>query len=92
MVALVGLVNLVACASHPAVVPAGEGTYIASRSGQVFTTITELKAKALVQADEFCSAKHQTFKVLNSTNSEPPYILGNFPRVEITFKCTDAVP
>jgi hypothetical protein len=84
---LITVALLSACAAHPAVTPAGEGTYIASRSGQVFTSITDLKAKALTQADEFCGAKHMTFKVLNSTNSEPPYILGNYPRVEITFKC-----
>jgi hypothetical protein len=84
---LVAVVLIAACAARPAITPAGEGTYIASRSGQAYNSITGLKAKALTQADEFCSAKHMTFKVLNSTNSEPPYILGNYPRVEVTFKC-----
>jgi hypothetical protein len=84
---LITVVLLSACAAHPAVTPAGEGTYIASRSGQAFTSITDLKAKALTQADEFCGTKHMTFKVLNSTNSDPPYLFGNYPRVEIQFKC-----
>jgi hypothetical protein len=84
---LVAVVLLAGCAAHPAITPAGEGTYIASRSGQVYNSITDLKANVLTQADEFCSAKHLTFKVLNSTNSEPPYIFGNYPRVEVTFKC-----
>ncbi len=83
----VGAVLLAGCAAHPAIVPAGEGTYMASRSGQVYNSITSLKAKTLAQADEFCAAKHMTFVVLSSTNSEPPYILGNFPRVEVQFKC-----
>jgi hypothetical protein len=80
-------VLLTACAAQPSVTPAGEGTYIASRSGQAYNSITGLKAKALSQADDFCAAKHMTFKVLNSTNSDPPYIFGNYPRVEIQFKC-----
>lgn len=80
-------VLLTACAAQPSITPAGEGTYIASRSGQAYNSITGLKAKALTQADEFCGAKHMTFKVLSSTNSEPPYIFGNFPRVEIHFRC-----
>jgi hypothetical protein len=80
-------VLLTACAAQPSVTPAGEETYIASRSGQAYNSITGLKAKALTQADEFCGAKHMTFKVLNSTNSDPPYIFGNYPRVEIQFKC-----
>jgi hypothetical protein len=80
-------IALGACASQPSIVPAGDDTYIASRSGQVYNSITGLKAKALTQADEFCSAKHMTFSVLSSTNSQPPYILGNYPRVEIQFKC-----
>jgi|SRR5580658_11324912 hypothetical protein len=83
----VAIVVLAGCAAHPSIVPAGEGTYIASRSGQVYNSITGLKAQALTQADEFCAAKHMTFTVLNSTNSEPPYIFGNYPRVEIQFKC-----
>jgi hypothetical protein len=84
-------VVLTGCAAHPSIVPAGEGTYIASRSGQAYNSITGLKAKALTQADEFCEAKHMTFpSVLNSTNSEPPYIFGNYPRVEIRFKCIPA--
>jgi hypothetical protein len=78
---------LTACASQPSVTPAGEGTYIASRSGQAYNSITGVKAKALTQADEFCVAKHMTFQVLNSTNSDPPYIFGNYPRVEIQFRC-----
>jgi hypothetical protein len=53
---------------------------LTSRSGQAHNSITGLKAKALTQADEFCAAKHMTFTVLNSTNSEPPYIFGNYPR------------
>jgi hypothetical protein len=84
------VVALAGCAAHPSIVPAGEGTYIASRSGQAYNSITGLKAKALTEADDFCAAKHMTFTVLNSTNSEPPYILGNYPRVEIQFKCIPA--
>ena len=83
----VGAVLLAGCAAHPAIVPAGGGTYIASRSGQVYNSITELKAKTLTQADEFCAIKHMIFVVLSSTNSEPPYIFGNYPRVEVQFKC-----
>ena len=86
-IGLFGLILLTGCAAHPSIVPAGEGTYIASRSGQAFTSITDLKAKSLTQADEFCAAKHMTFAVLHSSNSEPPYIFGNYPRVEIQFKC-----
>jgi len=43
------------------------------------------------RAKEFCGRKKQTMESLVETTAKPPYILGNFPRVEIVFDCV-AVP
>ena len=47
----------------------------------------DLKAKTLRDAEAHCAASHQTFEVVGTSESKPPYILANYPRVELTFRC-----
>ena len=36
---------------------------------------------------EFCARKGKTFRSITETAAKPPYILGNFHRVELIFEC-----
>jgi len=87
-VVLCGLALLAGCASNSGVVPMGSGTYMISRQAATgFTGLGNLKAEALREANAFCEEQGKTFELLDSRQSEPPYVLGNYPRVEIEFRC-----
>jgi len=84
---------LASCASNPGVAPAGPDTYIVSRQAATgFTGLGGLKEDALREANGYCVARKREMIVVNSTESQPPYVLGNFPRVEVQFKCVETVP
>jgi hypothetical protein len=79
---------LVGCASNSGVVATGAGTYMVSRQAATgFAGLGKLKAEALREAGDFCREGGKTVQLLKSTESEPPYVLGNYPRVEIEFTC-----
>lgn len=87
---VLGLVLVLGCPAHSGVVPVSPGTYMVSRQAATgFTGLGKLKAEALREAEEFCSGQRKSVELLESQESEPPYILGNYPRVEITFACVD---
>lgn len=79
---------LVGCATSTGVVPMGSNLYMVSREGAAgFDGIGELKAGALAEASAHCGDGDIVLE--STTESRPPYILGNFPRVEIQFSCTE---
>ena len=41
------------------------------------------------RATAFCDRKGQVMESLSETVATPPYVLGNFPRIEIVFDCID---
>lgn len=77
-----------ACASNSGVVQTGKDTYIISKqAASGFTGLGTLKADAMKEAYGQCAKTGQSVKVVDSQESKPPFVLGNFPRVEITFRC-----
>ena len=50
-----------------------------------FTPIGSLRKAAEQRADDFAKRQEKSFVVLGERISNPPYILGNFPRIEIVF-------
>lgn len=76
------------CASNPGVVPMGPDTFFVSRQAATgFTGLGSLKVDAMAEAGRYCAKSGKTVQVVKSTESSPPYILANFPRVEIEFRC-----
>ena len=79
---------LSACAANSGVVSVGRDMFMISKQAATgFGGMGNLKAKALTGARLHCAAQNQNFEVVSSTESKPPYILANYPRVEITFRC-----
>ncbi len=71
----------------------GPDTYFVSRQAATgFTGAGSLKADAMAEAGRFCTKRGETVQVVNVTESHPPYILTNFPRAELEFRCTKEVP
>jgi hypothetical protein len=62
----------------------GEQT-CASATG--FPGLGNLKAEALQEANQYCVGRGSDLFVTRSTETQPPYVLGNYPRPEIEFRC-----
>lgn len=83
-------VALAGCASNPGVVPMGPDTYFVSRQAATgFTGLGSLKVDAMAEAGRFCAKDGKTVDVIRSSESQPPYVLANFPRAEIEFRCVN---
>lgn len=86
-IALVAVV-VSACASNSGVVQMGNDTYFISKQAATgFTGLGSLRGDAMRDAYAQCSKSGKSVEVTNTDQSNPPYLLGNFPRVDITFRC-----
>ena len=54
-----------------------------------FTSIETLREDVEARATTFCERQGKGMVVLGERVSPPPYILGNFPRIEIVFAAID---
>ena len=54
-----------------------------------FTTMTKTQKELEQSIRKFANKKGKSFIVLGSQFSKPPYILGNYPRMEIIFALVD---
>lgn len=79
---------LAGCASQSGVVPNGQGGYvIAKQAATGFPGIGNLKTDAMAEAGQYCAAQGREFVLTNAKETQPPYVMGNYPRAEIEFKC-----
>jgi len=84
---------LYGCAINSGVVPVGQNTFMVSRQAATgFLGMADLKAKAITEANQFCANQEKSLQVISTNESQPPYILANYPRVEVQFKCLDGPP
>jgi hypothetical protein len=66
----------------------GGDTYLISRQAATgFPGLGSLKAEALQEASAHCHLQGRTLRVTKTDETRPPYILGNYPRVEVQFAC-----
>ena len=87
---LLGLIALmfISCAEKSGVYPSGENTYtISNQAATGFSGLQDIKTETYKEAAIFCKQKNQDFKVINLNTTKPPYILGNYPRVDLQFQC-----
>jgi hypothetical protein len=79
------------CAANSGVVSLGADRFMVSRQAATgFSGLGTLKADALREAEQYCAKNSEAVYVLNTRESKPPYVLGNFPRAEVEFMCLDA--
>jgi hypothetical protein len=62
------------------------------RAATGFVSIQSIRQAAEQRAGEFAKRQGKSFVVLGERISQPPYILGNFPRIEIVFALIDKDP
>jgi len=85
---LMSLAFLGGCAANSGVVPIGQDTYMVSRQAATgFSGTGTLKAEAFREANDFCVSQGKALQVVSTSESQPPYVLGNYPRAELQFMC-----
>lgn len=79
-----------ACASNSGVRDIGGDTYFVSRQAATgFSGMGTLRADAMGEAASHCARQGRIVEIVSEDQSDPPYIFGNFPRAEITFRCVE---
>jgi hypothetical protein len=78
----------VACASHTGVVPLGDDSFmIAKQQATGFPGLGNMKAEIIAEGTSHCAALGKQFELTSAQETQPPYILGNYPRSEVQFRC-----
>jgi hypothetical protein len=85
------LLALTGCAANSGIVSMGQETFMVSRQAATgFSGSGNLKAQALSEAGLYCTERSKLVFVTDTTEAQPPYVMGNFPKVEIHFMCLNA--
>ena len=76
---------LTGCASSTTgVVSMGRDTYmIAKEQGSGFPGLGTMKGEIITEGVQFCQKQGKEFQITSTKETQPPYILGNYPRSEI---------
>jgi len=81
---------LAGCASNSGVVPIGKDTFMVSRQAVTgFSGSGTLKAEAFKEANQYCLSQKKVLQIVNTSEAQPPYVLGNFPKAEVQFMCLE---
>jgi hypothetical protein len=87
----VAVAALSSCASSSGVLPTGRDSFtLRKEQGHGFTGGGELRAAAFREADGHCKAMGKELLLVRRQESRPPYVLGNYPMVELDFQCLAA--
>ena len=88
--ALAGILFLTACGTNTGVVSVGNGTYKIFKQGSTgFVGSDKIKSDVRLEASKYCADKGKSLQVVSVIEGNPPYILGNFPKAEVQFRCVD---
>jgi hypothetical protein len=70
----------------------GEVVYRLFEQGATgFVSLLSLRDSVQALATNFCERKGKSVRPIQETTSKPPHILGNFPRLEWQFQCTESL-
>lgn len=82
------LLLLTGCASDTGVIEADRGTFfIEKQQATGAPGLGNLRAEVYNEGNAFCRAKGLSMQVIEYSSTQPPYILGNYPRVSLSFAC-----
>jgi hypothetical protein len=69
--------------------PASDIYTLYQRAASGFESIESIRSQVERRAEIFANRQNKSIVVLGENISEPPYILGNFPRIQIVFALID---
>ncbi len=70
-------------------IPANQMFRLFEQGATGWVTIGALRESVEQRAQQFCERQGKGTLILGEQKSNPPYLFGNFPRVEIVFACVD---
>jgi hypothetical protein len=70
-------------------IPEGEQFRVSHRASTGYTPVSAVRSTAEARAREFCERKNLQMTPVTEQVSSAPHILGNFPRAEIVFVCSE---
>ncbi|WP_283444155.1 SHOCT domain-containing protein [Noviherbaspirillum suwonense] len=79
-----GETTIINSASH-----GGEEYRVFNQGATGFVSLQANRENAEERASKFCTQKGKSMRSLRETVSKPPHVMGNFPRVELIFECTE---
>jgi len=86
---LVAALLVAGCAANSGVFSSGSSTFTVSRQAATgFSGSGNIKAEAMTEANDYCQSRNLQMEVVSVKEAQPPFILGNFPKAEVVFKCT----
>ena len=87
--ALLALAMIVSgCASNSGVMALYGDVLTVSRQGATgASSPTALRQAALAEAQAYCGCQQRQFEMVELVEARPPFILGNFPKAEVRFRC-----
>lgn len=53
-----------------------------------FSGSGNLKADVIDEAREYCTRDGKGLQIVKIDETQPPFLLGNYPRAEVTFRCS----
>lgn len=65
----------------------GEKYRIFHQASSGFSGTSGIRSSAEKRANDFCNKKNKEMLKISEHTAKPPYVLGNFPRIEIIFVC-----
>src|SRR6266480_896612 len=65
--------------------PGNEAYRVFIQGATGFVSMQSVRSDAEERAEQFCDRKGKSMETLTERTANPPYILGNFPRIEIVF-------
>jgi hypothetical protein len=79
---------VVGCASHTGIVPIGKDSYmLAKQQSTGFSGLGNIKAEIITEGRLYCANENKEFQLMSASETQPPYVFGNYPRAEIQFLC-----
>jgi hypothetical protein len=69
--------------------PGAEVFRVFQQGATGFVSVASVRGGVEEIATQFCARRGKTVRPIEETASKPPHVLGNFPRVEWLFECTD---
>jgi hypothetical protein len=85
---LLALLPIAGCASHSGVVGVGGNSYLITKQAATgFPGLGNMKTEVIQEASAHCTTQKRQVQIGNISETQPPYILGNYPRVEVNFRC-----
>ena len=85
---LIAFAALTACASNTGVIDIGQSQFVIERQQATGAPgLGNLRAEVYSEANAFCRSQGNGLETVTYEQTEPPYILGNYPRVSLTFRC-----